>query len=82
MKLRYAIALALLLAGCLGVSDAEVVEKVSFDKNCPEKQVQITSKITGAGRGSYKVAACGQSYDYEHAGTVIYEKGKGPAGTN
>jgi hypothetical protein len=75
------------LSGCIadgfvmpGVSVSDVIEKVSFDKDCPKEQVTILKKITAPGTGSYKVEACGQQYDYEHTGTVVFEKGKGPLG--
>lgn len=69
------------LSGCattMGVSEKDVISKVAFDKDCPESDVKIVDKVTGEGRGSYKVQACGQDYRYEHAGTVVYEEGKGP----
>ena len=69
-----------LLSGCAttGVTEKDVIAKVAFDKSCPESDVKIVDKMTGEGRGSYKVQACGQDYRYEHAGTVVYEEGTGP----
>jgi len=64
------------VTGC--VTGGTVIRKVSFDKNCPEEQVEIVSSHKSMGQGSYKVEACGQNYIYEHAGTVVYEKGNGP----
>lgn len=75
----------IVLNGCAsmigGVGESDVIKQVSFDKDCPKEQVKILKKITDMGSGSYKVQACGKTYDYRHAGTVVFEKGKGPAGT-
>jgi hypothetical protein len=40
--------------------------------------VVIKDQLVKTGTGSYKIDACGEPYDYEHSGTVVFEKGQGP----
>lgn len=65
-------------AAITGVRESHIVDKVAFDKDCPKEKVKIQKKHLGSGTGSYRVSACGKTYRYMHAGTVVYEEGKGP----
>lgn len=54
-KMRATLPILLIIAGSAttGVSDIDVREKLSFDKNRPQDKVKITNRVVGSGRGSY-----------------------------
>jgi hypothetical protein len=59
----------------LGIDEASLKKKVSFDTGCPEAFIEVLRKHETQGQGSYELRACDHELEYTRSGTVFEKAG-------